>query len=401
MHIVIHTQYYPPEVGAPQTRLHELALRLVQHEIPVTVLTAMPSYPLGRIYEGYGGWFLREEYEGIEVLRCLIYPYQKADLFHRLFSYLSFVFSSLWIGIWKIRKADFVITESPPLFLGIAGLLLSRLKRGSWIFNISDLWPQSAVELGVISQEGWGNKLGSVLEKFLYKQAWLVTCQSRGILSNIQERFPDVHIYHLPNGVDTDFFEPDKGCKPGSIFKVMYAGLHGLAQGLDQVLLAAKEISQTEPVHFSFLGDGPERERLIHMGKEYGLKNITFSPSIPRNKVPEHLQKADAILVSLKIQLTGAVPSKLYEAMAIGKPVILIADGEAAEIVRKAQCGIVVPPGDIMGLVGAIHYLKNHTVESEQMGRNGRAAAVRNHDRKSIADRFVNYLMAEQAVHYE
>ena len=401
MQVVIHSQYYPPEIGAPQTRLHELALRLIQHGMSVTVLTAMPNYPRGCVYDGYSGWSCSENLDGIRVIHCWIYPYQGMKLLHRLISYFSFVFSSLWVGFWKIKNADFVITESPPLFLGITGFILSRLKGARWIFNISDLWPQSAVELGVIGKKSIGNKLGTVLEEFLYRKAWAVAGQSRGILENIRERFPTIRTYHLANGVDTVFFKPANNRQAGGYFNVVYAGLHGLAQGLDQILMAAHEIPPAEHVTFTLVGDGPERTKLIQMAKELGLETVYFLASLPKDKVPAKLHEAEAIIVPLKIQLTGAVPSKLYEAMAVGKPVILIAEGEAAQIVADSQCGIVVSPGDVKGLISAICYLKEHPVECAQMGKNGREASVRNHDRNSIAEGFIRFLKTEQANGYE
>src|SRR3990172_8209620 len=208
MHLVIHTQYYPPEVGAPQTRLHELAIGLMQRGIQVTVLTTMPSYPLGQIYDGYKSLLKVEYLDGVQIVRTASYPTQSAGMLRRLFSYFSFILSSLLTGGWKIGEADFVFTESPPLFLGIAGLLLSRWKNAKWIFNISDLWPESVVELGILRKQSLSFILSSALEKFLYRKAWGVTGQSMTILEYLRDRFPDLHTYHLPNGVDTTIFRP-------------------------------------------------------------------------------------------------------------------------------------------------------------------------------------------------
>lgn len=395
MHLIIHTQYYPPEIGAPQTRLHELAMFLVQQGIEITVLTALPSYPRGRIYEGYSGWLQHEYLDGVRVIRTAIYPTQSARLLPRLLSYFSFIFSSLLVGIWQIKEADFVLTESPPLFLGIAGFVLSGWLKARWIFNVSDLWPESVVELGLIGRDSLSYKMGSVLESFFYNKACVITCQSRTILENIQARFPGTHTYHLPNGVDTEFFQGHDDQLPAEYFQIIYAGLHGLAQGLDQILLAAQKLQLTEDIGFTFIGDGPEKQKLMQLSKDLGLKNTRFLDPISKKQIPEFLQNAQAIIVPLKIQLTGAVPSKLYEAMAMGKPVILIAESEAAKIVSDAKCGMVVHPGDINGLVSAIRYLKDHPTESRQMGERGRSAAIRNHDRKRITDNFARFLKIE------
>jgi colanic acid biosynthesis glycosyl transferase WcaI len=393
MNLIIHTQYYPPEIGAPQNRLHELSVCLVNSGINVTVLTAMPNYPRGRIYSGYGGCYREEIMDGVRVLRSAIYPTQKPKIFPRLINYFSFVISSLWVGLWKVGKADVILTESPPLFLGIAGLMISCVKRARWIFNISDLWPLSALELGIISRQGLGFKLSGILEDYLYGKAWLVTAQSKGILENIKSRFPRVRSYHLPNGVDTEFFKP--GVHPnGEYFGLVYAGLHGLAQGLDLVIRAAQRLS-SESIEFIFVGDGPEKKILVEMACSLQVQNIQFLEPVPKEQIPEIIRSANALLVPLKIQLTGAVPSKLYEAMSVGKPVILIADGEAAEIVKESDSGIVVFPGEIDALVDAILFLKNNPQIAEQKGVNGRHAAVQNHDRRQISEQFAEFLFSE------
>ena len=204
----ILTQYYPPELGAPQARLSDLAQRLARRGHEVSVLTAMPSYPQGKIYPGYGGWRRRETLNGVSVVRTAIYPTQKPNLLPRLTNYFSFVFSACMAGGWWLPRLDYLLTESPPLFLGISGYLLSRWKRARWIFNVSDLWPESAVRLGFL-QEGLSLRLSQALEAFCYRKAWLVTGQSRSILADIQERFPGVRTVHFSNGVDTVLFHPD------------------------------------------------------------------------------------------------------------------------------------------------------------------------------------------------
>ena len=155
MRIGILTQYYPPEMGAPQARLSHLAGRFLQQGHQVVVLTAMPNYPHGHIFPGYGGFVRREDREGVSVIRCWLYPAQSARLVPRLASYFSFVLSSLLFGLFMLRRLDYLMTESPPLFLGVSGWLLALRTRARWIFNVSDLWPESAVHLGVVS-DGWG-----------------------------------------------------------------------------------------------------------------------------------------------------------------------------------------------------------------------------------------------------
>jgi len=208
MNLTILTQYYLPEIGAPQRRLSHLAEGLAKQGHRVTVLTAMPNYPTGKIYPGYGGLTCVEEINGVRVVRTCIYPTQDAGFVRRLSSYFSFVFSSLLLGGWKLEPCDYLLTESPPLFLGITGFWLSRWKRARWIFNVSDLWPESAVRLGMLNNK-IALRMSEWLEAFCYNNAWLITGQSKSIIENIQQRFPRVQTYHFSNGVDAARFCPD------------------------------------------------------------------------------------------------------------------------------------------------------------------------------------------------
>jgi colanic acid biosynthesis glycosyl transferase WcaI len=396
----ILTQYYPPEMGAPQARLSDLARRLREQGHEVTVLTAMPNYPSGRVQRGYRALFRREVRDGVCVLRAGILPTKSVRLVPRLASYFSFVASSFVIGGLALPRLDFLLTESPPLFLGIAGFLLARWKQARWIFNVSDLWPESALRLRVVG-EGFGLSMARRLEAFCYRRAWLVSGQSREILDDIQRRFPAVRTYHLSNGVDTIVFRPERASREArgrlvgdaadSECVAIYAGLHGMAQGLDQVLGALARLDGVRPL-MVFVGDGPEREGLVRRGAELGLRCVRFRKPIPYEDIPELLASADIAVVPLKIRLPGAVPSKIYEAMASGVPVLLVADGEAANIVSEAGAGVVVEPGNVAGLADALAGLAGDPEGRRRMGRAGRVAALRDFDRRNIADGFIRYL---------
>ncbi len=391
MRILLHTQYYPPEVGAPQNRLSDLARELQSLGHQVAVLTAMPNYPTGKIYPGYGRILRRETLDGIPVHRAWILPSISRSLLPRLVSYFSFVLSSLLVGLF-LPKFDLILTESPPLFLGISGYLLSRIQRARWIFNISDLWPASAVELGMIQPGSTGYKVGIALEKFLYSKAWLVTGQSKTILADISRRFPGVNIYHLSNGVNVAQFAPVENSQPAEKLRVIYAGLHGLAQGLDQVLAAVALLRDMDHFEVLFIGDGPEKQKLTNMARSLGLEMVQFLEPLPKSRMPAVLSAADILIVPLKVQLTGAVPSKLYEAMAMAKPVVLVAESEAAAIVQEAKCGLVVRPGDVSGIADALRFLLTHSERRRKMGANGRVAALEKYDRAAIARNFSRHL---------
>jgi glycosyltransferase involved in cell wall biosynthesis len=404
MHLIILTQYYPPEIGAPQRRLSELAERMVKAGHSVTVLTAMPNYPLGRLHDGYGGLMRRETRDGVEVIRTFIYPTQKAALLHRLSNYFSFVLSSLLIGTVVLRRADFLMVESPPLFLGLSAFWLSAIKRARLIFNVSDLWPESAVRLHIIREGSTAHRLSAWLERVCYRTAWLVSGQSRSILSDIEARFPGKPTFRLSNGVDVRKFalevrDPAARARiadtPDAIV-VLYAGLHGLAQGLAQAVAAAEQLRDDPHVRFVLVGDGPEKAALVADAAARGLDNIRFLDPVPAGDVPALLYAADILLVPLKEFIPGAVPSKLYESMASGRPVLVVAEGEPAEIVHTYEVGRVAMPGDIDAIVGALRELASDPALRDRLGANGRAAAEAHFNRDTIVAGFITHL--EQAL---
>jgi colanic acid biosynthesis glycosyl transferase WcaI len=401
MRLVIHTQYYPPEMGAPQARLSDLAKRLVERGHQVYVLTAMPNYPEGRIHSGYGGLLRREEQDGIPVIRTFIYPTKSTGAVRRLANYFSFVFSSLVIGAFLLPKADFILTESPPLFLGISGWILSRLKGARWILNVSDLWVESLRSFGVFRKGSLLDKLLTGMSLFLYRRAWLVTGQSEEIVSEMRRQVPGERVYHLSNGVDVSCFHPTKRdeairqryLRDGEVGFV-YAGLHGFFQGLDQIIVAADRL-RDEPVRFLFFGEGSEKEALVRMARDRQLKNVDFHAPIAKDRVAEVLASMDVAVIPLKKEIRGSVPSKIYEAMASNMPILLVADGEARGIVEKAGAGIVVNPGDIEGLIQAVRMLASQPEDRTRMGRAGRVAAENVYSRIKIAETFEVFLMGK------
>jgi glycosyltransferase involved in cell wall biosynthesis len=364
----------------------------------MTILTAMPNYPTGKLYEGYDGFYRKESIDEINIIRSYIYPSKSIKLIPRLWNYFSFVLSSLFVGISTLPKCDIFITESPPLFLGISGFLLSKIKGAKWIFNVSDLWLESAVELGVIGN-GLPFKLSKRLQTFFYRNSWLVTGQSREIVNHINKQMPQVKTYRLSNGVDVEKFISHqktavlKQWSNGKTHTAVYAGLHGIPQGLDQIIKAAVKLEKTFPeLQIILIGDGPEKAQLKGLTKELNVSNVTFVDLQNKNKMPAILASADIAIISLKQYIPGSVPSKLYEAMASGIPVVMIGEGESAEIVESSRCGIVVKPGDINGISKAIENLVDDQNLWIDMGKNGRKTVENYYNRKVILNDFLNFL---------
>lgn len=403
MKLTILTQYYPPEIGAPQRRLSSLARHFVRAGHEVRVLTAMPNYPRGEIYAGYGGAARRETIDGVSVLRTWIVPTQRTSYVHRLANYFSFVGSSAAIGTtMEPGRADYLLVESPPLFLGMSGAWLSRVQRARLIMNVSDLWPESAVRLGVVRDGSFVHRASAALERWCYRRAWMITGQSREIVGDIERRMPGRRTYHLSNGVEVSEFGPERAGRDaraalardgdGSCL-ALYAGLHGIAQGLPQVLAAASMLEgDRAPTDMVFIGDGPVKQDLMREAAARGLARVRFLDARPPDALPPLLASADILLVPLGISIPGAVPSKLYEAMASGRAVVLVATGEAAAIVRQHDAGLVVEPGDVAGLAAALRTLRDDAARRRALGENGRRAAVQFFDRSAIAARFIETL---------
>lgn len=400
MHFAILSQYYLPEMGAPQARLSELAQRFLARGHQVSLLTAMPNYPRGKIYPGYGGLLRRETLDGVRVVRSALYPSKSPRILPRLISYMSFVGTSAVAGTFCLPKIDYLLTESPPLFLGMTGFYLSRLKGARWIFNVSDLWPEGAVDLGIIS-EGPALSLARRLEAFCYRKSFLVTGQSRGILGNIEQRFPDVQTHHLSNGVDPRLFHPEVPADrarfgiPQGAMVALYAGLHGVFQGLDQLLETAHRLRDIEDFRLVLVGDGPDKENLKSRAAEQGLDNVLFLDPQPRDAMPHLVASADISVACLKTKILGAVPSKIYEAMGGGKPLMLVAEGEAANIVEETGCGFAVDPGDLDGLSASMRRMVEDRELRQRLGEAGRRAAEQRFDRWRIADVFIDRLEKE------
>ncbi|MBL7913302.1 MAG: glycosyltransferase family 4 protein [Bacteroidia bacterium] len=404
MKLLILTQYFPPEVGAPQNRLFELAVRLHKLGVDITVLTAMPNYPQMEIHKDYvGKEYVYEEMEGLKVHRSSIYVSKSKSIVDRLRNYFSFVISSARTGKNKLGNFDFLLCESPPLFLGYSAMRLAKQKNAKLIFNVSDLWPESAEKLNVVNNKVL-LKLAYNLEAKLYKRSVLVTGQTQGICASINSRFPSVKTYWLPNGVDLNYYDPSK-IKEGDWREknnfskedviLLYAGIIGLAQGLEIILTAAKNLKDTTSLKFVFIGSGPEKEKLLKIKTEQKLDNVFFLDAISKKEMPAALKTVNAAIIPLrKLELfLGAIPSKIFENLAMEVPILLGVDGEARKLfIDKGNAGIYFEPENAEKLTKAILTLIGDKDLALQMGKNGRRFVNEFFNRENIAQQFYEQL---------
>ncbi|MGB0933335.1 MAG: glycosyltransferase family 4 protein [Lishizhenia sp.] len=403
MKLLILTQYYPPEIGAPQNRLHELAVRLQKNGVEVEVLTAMPNYPTMEIFEAYRNNKVKEEnIDGIKVYRSSIFVSRSKKITARLRNYFSFVWSSYWRGR-KLENYDVLLVESPPLFLGYSAMALAKKLKAKLIFNVSDLWPESAEKLDIVSNKRL-LKLAYNLEAKCYGKAKLVTGQTQGIVKDIQTRFPEKDVFWLPNGVDTDFYNPKKiesgwfreknnFSKEDKLF--FYGGILGHAQGLEVILRTAEKFKQRTDVKFILQGAGPEKESLQKLSTELALNNVYFLDPLPKKEMPLVLKDIDFTIVPLKkLDLfLGAIPSKIFECIAMEVPLLLGVDGEARDLfIEQGKAGLFFEPENVEELSKCINEVLENSTKVEQLKTNARAYAIENFNRDNIAKKFYTKL---------
>ncbi len=401
--LTILTQYFPPEMGAPQARLSELGERLVDFGWDVDVLTALPNYPEGKVRAGYLPWKPVVEQVGrLRTARVPLRPSQKGFV-SRLGCYFSFAASASALGPSLLPRPDLLFVESPPLFIGYAAKALSLRWRCPYVFNVSDLWPESAIRMGVV-KPGAATMLAEQLEVSLYKGAAGVTGQSSEIIDAVRRKAPLTPTELVTNGVDPQRWGPSQatsaarallGDEPGPIF--VFAGLLGLAQGLDAILDLAASLPASSPGRFVLVGDGPVREKLQRRVEEERIERVRMIPAQPREAIPALLAAADAAVISLGMSIPGAVPSKIYEAMAASLPILLIADGEPARRVADAACGLSSTPGDLQALRSNFEAIAGDANVRAKLGKSGREAAETTYNRTAIAKRLDTFLRARLA----
>ncbi|MGD0552241.1 MAG: glycosyltransferase family 4 protein [Sedimentisphaerales bacterium] len=403
MRLLIVTQYFPPEMGAPQARLYELAERLKNMGHEITVVTAMPNYPTGRIFKEYRGKLKTTEImNGIRVIRTCLYPSKSSKTLPRLLSYISFGISVVLLGIWGLGRQDIVLIESPPLFLVPFALLVGKITRGKPVMMVSDIWPDIVIRMGHIDKKSLSAKIMLWLEKFSYNHSHTVALTNPGACEQIRHRFPKLkNVTVISNGVDTKMFSPlfrkehirtEFGVGKDD-FLVGYCGLHGLAQGLEVIVGAADRLKEFDNIKFVMIGDGPTKNRLMLEADKKGLTNLKFYTNRPKKDMPFVLASLDISLVPLSARFPGTMPSKIYEALASGTPIIVAKGCEGENLVMEFNTGGCYEPGDSKNLADVLLELVGNTRLYKEM-RDNCVALSRRFDRDVIAVRVEKILNA-------
>ncbi|MDJ0866411.1 MAG: glycosyltransferase family 4 protein [Myxococcota bacterium] len=409
MDILIVSQFFTPEMGAPAARFHDFGRLLVDRGHRVTVLTGFPNSPSGVVPDAYRGKLrMRETIEGIEILRGWLYASPRLSKATKSAGFGSYAASaSLWALLGR-PPADVVIATSPPPTVGIPGLLASKVLGAPLVFDVRDIWPEAIANAGRLKSGALIRTLEGIAHA-LYRSAAAVSVVTEGKRARLIETgVPEEKIAVIPNGVDLSRFDAVDATPARSLlrdhgvdvdrFVVLYAGVFNPPQGLDILLDAAallrSDAERAGRIQFVLVGDGSRRPHLeTRVANEELGDLVKLLPIQPREMIPPLLSTADAVAVTLRPRNdTHTVPSKIYEAMASGNPVLLSADGAPAEIVAESGAGLASPAADVEALVASIARLLDDPGATRAMGARGRRFATAS-DRRILVERLEKLLV--------
>jgi len=403
MKILFLSHYFPPEVNAPATRTYEHCRRWVELGHEVTVVSCVPHHPMGKTYPGYRNRLFQTEYkDGIRAIKVLTYITANEGFVKRTLNYLFYMLMAIVVAPF-LPRTDIVISTSPQFFNGLAGYFVARIKRCAWVLEVRDLWPESITAVGAIKNQRIIKLLESI-EGFVYRKADHIVPVTYSFRRHILARGGrDAHITVIRNGVDLQFFEPrEKNVEYSrqlgveGKFVAAYVGTHGMAHGLNLLLEAAQKLQHRADIAILLAGDGAERSRLAAEVAQRGLQNIQLLGQLPKSDMPKLWSITDVSLVVLKkldLFLT-VIPSKLFESMAMRRPIVLGVAGESAELLRESGAGIVIEPESVEQLVAAILELADSQHLGRELGNKGRSYVETHFNRQVLADRFEQLLIA-------
>jgi len=404
MRILYVSQYFPPEMGAPAARVHELSCEWARRAQEVTVLTAFAHHPLGR-KAPQDRWRLtrRERTDGVEVVRAYVYAAPNRGRVRRMLSYASFMVSAIAVGLVRVRRPEVVVATSPQLLCACAGYVLARVFRVPFVFEVRDLWPESILAVEAMRENLVVRGLRRVAGHLYRKSDGIVTVGA-GYRRQIHARYGIslAKIWEIPNGIRTALFVP--GPKHNEIrreygwgerFVLMYVGTHGMAHSLHVVLEVAARLRDDPSKLFVFVGEGAEKDTLKRLAGELRLDNVQFIDQQPKERVPRFYAACDVGLVTLRDTplFQEVLPSKIFEYLAMERPILLSVGGQARELVEASGGGLYVAPEDAPAMLKAIRRLAAcGEDELARMGRAGRAFVVAGYDRREQADRYLDLL---------
>ncbi len=403
MHILFLSDNFPPEVNAPASRTYEHCRQWVEAGAQVTVVTCVPNFPQGRVFAGYRNLpWQSTVVDGIRVIRVWSYVTGNEGFLRRTLDYMSFMVTATIASLF-VRRVDVVVGTSPQFFTACAARVVGLLKRRPWVFELRDIWPESIKAVGAMRESALLRALER-LEMYLYRKATRVVAVTQAFKVTLAGRGVDAgKIDVVTNGADLATFSPRprdpellRALGLEGRFVAGYIGTHGMAHGLETLLDAAallQERGDADRVRLLFLGDGARKAELVGMATSRGLRNVLFLDSVPKDQVARYWSLLDASVIHLKKTelFKSVIPSKLFECMAMGIPVLHGVAGESADIVRQEQAGIVFESEDARQLADALAGLAADPATCRALGERGVAAATR-YDRRMLAGRMLAIL---------
>ena len=401
--LLIHQYFLEPDDGGG-SRFNEMTKHWVSqgHEIEV-IAGMMHANGSEKRPEYKGKWTVTKKDENVLVHRTHVSESYNNGFLGRLWGYFSFVLSSIYGGLFKTKgKFDVILVTSPPLFVGITAYILSLLKRVPFVFEIRDLWPESAIDTGVLNNK-LIIKMAYWFENFIYKRAKLINVLTPAFrMKLIQKGVPESKIIYIPNAADfsisdelSDFdaskFKTDLGLQDN--FVITYVGAHGVANHLIQVLDAAERIKHT-PVVFQLIGSGMQKQELIEESKKRELSNVIFRDPVPKKEVFKYILSSDmGASILKKVDTFKTIYSnKTFDYMSCSIPVFLAIDGISKDLINEAKCGVFIEPENVDDWVEKIEDILSYQINLETMGINGRKYALENFHRTALSEKYINYL---------
>ena len=405
--LLIHQSFVSPDEPGG-TRHYEMARRCMEQGVQFTIVASDLSYLTGRRTVASKGLIGEQELDGVRVLRAYTYPSLHRSFLWRVISFISFMFTSVGAA-FKAGRTDVVMGTSPPIFQAVSAWFVAAVRRRPFLLEIRDLWPEFAIDLGVLRNPIL-IRLSRSLERFLYSRATHLLVNSPAYRDYLAAKgVPEHKISLIPNGVDPDMFDADdRGERARQAFGlngkfvVTYAGAFGLANDIATILRSAARLLDQPNIHFLLVGDGKERSNLESLARELQLTNLTFAACCPKSEIPEILAASDACVATLKNipMFRTTYPNKVFDYMAAGRPTVLAIDGVIREVIEKAGGGLFVPPGDDVALASVISDMSKDHRFARQMGSAARVYVAKHFNRNQQANEFVelaNRLASERS----
>ena len=400
MHVLLIHQAFVSAEEPGGTRHFELARLLVQRGERFTIVASGLNYLTGQTTVTSKRLLIKQNVDGINVVRAYTFPSLHGSFFWRIVSFSSFMLTSIF-GSLRVKKIDLVIGTSPPIFQAVSAWLISILKNKPFLLEVRDLWPDFAIDIGILRNSVL-IRASKWLERFLYAKATHIVVNSPAYTDFLVKKgVKKEKISVIPNGVDPETFTPSKNGEKfrqqfglNGKFTVTYAGALGLANDIPTVLRAAHLLRNNKKIHFLLVGDGNNRSNLEDLARKLKLKNVTFTGAIPKSEVPEVLAGSDVCIATLKDipMFRTTYPNKIFDYMAAGRAVVLAIDGVIRKVVESASCGIFVQPGNEVVLAEAVQQLFRNPQKARDMGLKGRRYVAKHFNRIQQADQFLKLI---------